>query len=270
VSRIVGAIVARDPGRHLRYCLDSLAWTDAQLVVLDSRTTDDSATVATDRGAQVVIRDFSTFPRQRNAALETIRDRGLGDWVMFLDHDERATSQLAIEARAVTNADGPTAPVGYWIPRRDFIWGRWIRHGGWWPDHQLRLLRVDRCHYDVKRDVHELVEMDGPSGQLVETMLHYNYDTLEQFLEKQRHYSRLEAQRLRRLNRGPRPWSPLLQSCREFHRRFVKLEGYRDGWRGFVLATLLGWYTARTYSDVLISAAGIRSEEGSRPGAKGQ
>jgi glycosyltransferase involved in cell wall biosynthesis len=244
--RVVGVIVARDEEAHLGPCLDSLAWTDARLVLLDSRTTDSSADVASARGADVLVRPFHSFPLQRNAALDLIQALRLGEWVIFVDADERATGSLASEVRRLIADTGADAPVGYWIPRRNFIWGGWIRHGGWSPDYQMRLLRVDWARYDEKRDVHELVDLSGRSGRLRETLIHYNYDTPGQFLRKQRHYARLDAQRLARQGVVPHVWTFVLQPMREFRRRFVVLRGYRDGWRGLALAVLLGLSAGET------------------------
>jgi glycosyltransferase involved in cell wall biosynthesis len=251
MTRIVGAVVARSEAQHLGPCLDSLEWTDSRLVLLDSRTTDDSAEVSEAHGAAVFVRKFESFPVQRNAGLEIIRSRRLGEWVIFLDADERAPGPLAAEATDLIRDPAPDSPVGFWIPRRNIIWGGWIRHGGWSPDYQLRLLKVDRASYDEDRDVHELVNLEGAAGYLREPLIHYNYDSVQQFIRKQRQYARLEAQHLARAGIVPRPWSVGLQPIREFRRRFVELSGYRDGWRGLTLAVLLGWYTAVTYARLM-------------------
>jgi (heptosyl)LPS beta-1,4-glucosyltransferase len=247
VNRIVGAVLARDESKHLGLCLDSLAWTDSQLVMLDARASRQSREVAQTHGAVVCVRTFESFPIQRNAVLEQVKTRDLGEWVIFLDPDERATHSLAAEATLRTGETAPRSPVGYWIPRRNIIWGGWIRHGGWSPDYQLRLLRVGRATYDESREVHELVRLDGAADYLREPLIHYNYDGLGQFIQKQRQYARLEARQLARAGLKPRPWALVLQPLREFRRRFIELGGYRDGWRGLALASLLGWYTALTY-----------------------
>lgn len=241
---ITGAIIARDEAAHLGACLDALAWTDALLVVLDGRTRDASADIARGRGARVSTRAFTSFPVQRNGALDLVET----PWVIFVDADERATPSLAREVRRRVAEEGTGAPVGYWIPRRNYIWGGWIRHGGWSPDYQMRLLRVDRVRFDESRDVHELAVLRGNEGHLAEPLLHYNYDRLDQFLAKQRAYVGLEARRLLRLGHRPRPRNFVLQPLREFRRRYVELDGYRDGWRGLALATLLAGYTAATYA----------------------
>lgn len=256
MTTITAAIIARDEERHLGSCLDALIWADERLVVLDDRTLDRSAEVAGERGARVETRTFKTFPAQRNAALGLVKT----DWVLFVDADERVTPALAEEVHDAISRDGANAPVGYWIPRRNFMWGGWVRHGGWSPDYQLRLLKVSVARYDEKRDVHELVKLDGGSGQLREALLHYNYDHIKQFIAKQRAYSTLEAERLSREAKIAKPQSFVLQPIREFRRRFVELEGYRDGFRGLTLATLTAWYTAVTYAK--LAAIGAQTERG--------
>lgn len=215
---------------------------------------DHTADVARSRGVPVVPKPFTSFPSLRNLALDLVET----PWVLFVDADERVTPALADEVRAVIGRQGADAPVGYWIPRRNFIWGGWIRHGGWSPDYQLRLLQVVRARYDEGRDVHELVQLNGDAGYLSEPFLHYNYDNLSQFLAKQRSYSSLEAIRLAREQVRARPHSFILQPLREARRRLVELEGFHDGWRGFTLAALLAWYCGVGY----VKLAGTRRDEG--------
>jgi glycosyltransferase involved in cell wall biosynthesis len=245
---IVGVVIARNEEHQLAHCLDSLGWTDANLVVLDNRTTDRSAIVAREHGADVVERRFVTFPCQRNAALEAVATAYPDSWVFFVDHDERATPALAAEIKQVVARGGPGSPVGYWVPRRNMIWGGWIRYGGWSPDYQLRLLKTGKVYFDENRDVHELAVLNGTAGHLCERLVHFNYDRLAQFLAKQELYSTLEAQRLRREGWTARPQNFVLQPWREFHRRYVELKGYKDGWRGLILSVLLAWYAAVTYA----------------------
>ena len=249
-ARLIAAIIARDEEAQLPGCLASIAWADERLVVLDARTVDQSAEVARRHGASVVVRGFTTFPSQRNAVLDLLAGTSRADWVLFVDADERTPPALASEIRMVVNRSGEDAPVGYWIPRRNYIWGGWVRHGGWSPDHQLRLLKPGSARYDEGVDVHEVVKLAGAAGTLVEPFLHYNYDRLDQFLRKQRQYASLEARRLARQGIRPRPHNFVLQPYREFRRRYLELDGKRDGWRGLALCSLLAWFTAVTYADL--------------------
>jgi glycosyltransferase involved in cell wall biosynthesis len=238
---LTAVVLARDEAANIERCLRALSWADDRLVVLDSATTDDTAALAAGLGARVVSRPLSNFADQRNAALELAG----GDWVLFVDADEVVSPQLAAEVQATLATAGEQA--GFWIPRRNYIRGRWVRHAGWYPDEQLRLLRRGRARYDERRLVHEVVRLAGPAGHLTEPLIHHNYVDLAHFRRKQARYAELEAAALRREGVCPRPWSVLLQPLREFCRRYVTLEGYKDGLLGAQLAALLAWTTCSTY-----------------------
>ena len=169
-----------------------------------------------------------------------IRIAGLGaEWVLFVDADERATPALAVEVRQVIGS-GPE--VGWWVPRHNFIVGKQVRYGGFYPDYQLRLLRVGRAQYDPNRPVHEIVRLDGSEGYLKGHLIHYNYDSWRQFHAKQQRYAAFEAQMLAQRGIRPRPHNFFLQPIREFRRRYLTLQGYRDGLHGLKLCALLAFY----------------------------
>jgi glycosyltransferase involved in cell wall biosynthesis len=228
------AVLTRNEARHIAACLATLGFAD--LVVLsDSFSDDGTVEIARAAGATVFQRPFDNFAGQRNATLDAVD----AEWVFFVDADERITPELAAEVRRVI-AERPE--VGWWVPRHNFIAGHQVRHGGFYPDYQLRLLRRGRARYDPDRPVHEVVLLDGPAGYLQNPMIHYNYATWAQFHAKQRRYARMESRILR--ERGVRPWPHkfVRQPLREFWRRYVTLEGYKDGWVGLKLAALLGFY----------------------------
>jgi len=229
--------------RHLGACLRGLAWAD-EVMILDGGSRDRTVAIAEAAGARVERRPFDDFAHQRQAALERAR----GDWVFFVDDDERVSDGLAAEVRAAAASESAAA---YWVPRRNYIWGRWIRGGGWFPDCQLRLLRRDRARYDLGGLVHEVARVDGPIGQLSCALVHYNYETVGQFLGKQRHYAALEARM--QIARGERGRARRLLSMplRELWRRYVRLDGRRDGRHGAALAALSALAAADTQRQIL-------------------
>lgn len=240
-TTVTAAVLARDEERNIERCLRALAWADERLVLVDAATTDDTAGRAEALGARVSSRLLESFATQRNAAI----DLAGSEWVLFVDADEVVSPELAAEVRQVSNEPGGV--VGFWIPRRNFICGQWVRHAGWHPDEQLRLLRRGQVRYDEARPVHEVALLDGPAGHLSEPLVHYNYSSLKQFRRKQDRYAEMEALRLRQQGVRPKPQNFLLQPLREFRRRYVILKGYRDGLLGFQLAALLAWSCFSTY-----------------------
>ncbi len=232
--QLAAIILTKDAAKHIGDCIATLGFAD-RIVVSDSYSTDGTVDLARAAGAEVTQRPFDNFAGQRNAAMDAVE----AEWIFFVDADERIPPELAAEVREVIAARDE---VGWWVPRHNFIAGRRARHGGFYPDYQLRLFRRDRARYDPARPVHEVVLLDGPSGELKNVMIHYNYDDWTQFHAKQRRYARLESAILRQ--RGVKPWPHkfIRQPLREFWRRYVRLKGYRDGWLGLKLAVLLGFY----------------------------
>jgi (heptosyl)LPS beta-1,4-glucosyltransferase len=237
---ITAAVIARDEEKLIQDCLGSLGWADEVLVLVDAATRDRTREIARASGARVAERAFDGFAAQRDAALRLAR----GEWVLFVDADERVPPALRNEVCARVAAPGGC--VGFWIPRHNVLMGRVVRHAGWWPDYQLRLLQRGHASYDPRRVVHEVPLLDGPAGYLSEPLVHFNYRHLAEFLDKQERYARLEAGRwLATYRRRPRLRSVLGQPLREFWRRYVSLEGYREGGLGLVVCLVLAWYAGK-------------------------
>ena len=237
---LTAAVIARDEEAALGGCLASLEFADERLVVVDAATRDRTREVAAASGARVVERAFDNFAAQRDAALAHAR----GDWVLFVDADERVTSALRDCVLATIAAPGDLR--GFWIPRHNLIMGRAIRHAGWFPDYQLRLLHRTSAHFDPRRPVHEVALVDGPLGYLPEPLVHLHYRSLGEFVRKQERYCALDARRWLDTFGCPRARTLVGQPAREFWRRYVVLQGFREGVLGLVLSALLAYYAGKT------------------------
>ncbi|MGC9520580.1 MAG: glycosyltransferase family 2 protein [Anaerolineae bacterium] len=237
-----GVILTLNEEKHIEACIDSLRWTD-KVVVLDSGSEDSTQQLAEMAGATVVVHPFENYAQQRNVALSRVRS----DWVLFVDADERATPELAVETRAVI-AERPE--TGWWIPRFNYIMGHRMRATGWYPDYQMRLLRRDAAHYDPARGVHELVKLAGDAGYMASHLIHYNYETLSQFWAKQRRYLQYDIDVLLASGAQPKFHSPYTQALRHMWWRFVTLEGWRDTVWGLLLSALMGYYELLKYREV--------------------
>jgi glycosyltransferase involved in cell wall biosynthesis len=229
-------IIARDEARHIGAAVESAVGIAEVVVLLDARTTDASAVVARAAGATVAFETWRGFPAQRNAALA----RCTTPWLLFLDADERITPELAAEIQQLL-ADTPTHDA-YRMPRHNIFFRHTVRGGGWYPDHQVRLLRVGRVQYDEQVSVHEITRVAGSTGQLHGHLLHLNIERFGELWHKQRRYALEEAQTLRRTGRRAR-WRNLVGApLREFYRRYIELGGYRDGWVGMVLCGTIAYF----------------------------
>ncbi len=247
------AIIARDEERYIGDAIRSAAALAGEtLVVLDPRTTDRTRAIAQANGARVVEEPFRSHAAQRNRALAHCR----GAWVLFLDADERLTSELAdeisrLERDGALSQVGPVDYQGYTIPRFNLYWGRRLHGGGWYPDRQLRLLRRGAAHYDEQRLIHELAEVEGPVGELRGHLLHINIESWAELRRKQYAYAIKEAETLYLVGTRARPRNLLLQPAREVWRRWWTWQGYRDGGLGLLLALTMGYYEAVKYRHLM-------------------
>lgn len=241
MTRLAAIILTYNEAQHVVACIESVRFAD-QIIVFDSFSTDQTPQLAERAGAQVIQHAFANYASQREAALNAVQ--GIDDWVLFVDADERVTEALAAEVRLAIER---LAVAGYRIPRDNYIFGRLTRGAGWFPDYQTRLLRVGAAHYDLSRQVHEVVILDGKEGTLQNPFIHYNYRDLPQFIEKQRRYTAYDARILYEQGVRPKPQNYLLQPLRQFWWRFVTLKGYQDGLHGLRLCLLMAWYELRKY-----------------------
>ncbi|MFW6115555.1 MAG: glycosyltransferase family 2 protein [Chloroflexota bacterium] len=219
-------------------CLESLAWADRR-VVFDCYSTDETITLARESGAQVLQHPFEDFAQFHNAAMERVS----GDWILFVDADERVTPDLAAEIQSVVAQDRPE--VLWWIPRHNYIFGRLTLSAGWYPDYQPRLLRHGRVRWE--RPVHEIALADGPQGYLEHPLVHHNYDDLADFRARQERYNQYDAQILLEEGVRPRPYTPYTQFVRHLWWRFVTLRGFREGFHGLRLSLLMAYYELKKY-----------------------
>lgn len=217
-------ICTKNEERNLEQCLKSVAWAD-DIVVLDSLSTDRTVSLARGLGARVVEREFDNFSAHKNWALDHIDFRH--DWILILDADERVTEALAREIAGVMQ--GTQEPAGYYISRQNFFAGKWIRHGGWFPDWNLRLLRRGRGRYEA-RLVHEHMLLNGPSGFLKNPLVHHDYKGIERYFERHNHYTSLEAVEASRILAAlaqPEVLPAKLRAQGPERRRFLKNLAYR-------------------------------------------
>jgi glycosyltransferase involved in cell wall biosynthesis len=178
-------IITLNEEANLPRTLESVKWAD-EIVVVDSGSTDRTCEIAESFRAKVFVEQWKGFAAQKNFALR----KATGDWILSLDADEEAEPALAQEIRELLNKN--PAETGFWIQRKNFFLGRWMRHGGFYPDPKLRLFRRGAGAFE-ERLVHEDVRIQGTTAKLRNHLLHHAYPTLESYLEHMNRYSSLGA-----------------------------------------------------------------------------
>ena len=239
---LTGIILTLNEEHHIADCVTSVRLVTDDVLVFDSGSTDHTIELAEQARARVMRHPFEDYSAQRNAALDAVSS----EWVLFVDADERVTPELAAEIKQ--HLGEPER--GWWIPRHNYIFGKLTDAAGWWPDYQLRVLHRASARYDPSRPVHEIVHLDGETGTLSSPLIHYNYETIDQFHRKQQSYTDFEARR--RYAEGLRPkfysfgWLPF----KHFLYRFFKLGGWRLGLHGLRLSLLMARYEFETWRRV--------------------
>lgn len=222
-------VITRNEARNLDDCLQSLHGLVDQIVVVDSQSTDDTVAIAQRHGAVVSQpADWPGFGPQKNRAL----DLATCDWVLSIDADERVTPELAQELKTVLQQPALTA---YDIPRLSMYCGRFMRHGGWYPDLVLRLFRRDAGRFSNDL-VHERFVPTGPVGQLKAHLLHYSFTNFSQVLDKVDRYSTASAQQLYARGKRATLRKAVGHGLWAFFRTYVLKAAFLDGAQGFALA----------------------------------
>jgi len=256
-------IPALNEARNLPRCLDHLTWAD-EVVVVDSGSQDDTQKIADAYGAAVVQFKWNgLWPKKKNWALANVPFKH--EWVLIVDADEWITPELADEIeQAVKN----TEHVGYYINRKFIFMGGWIKHCGYYPSWNLRLIRHGCGQYEQLTDigdtssgdneVHEHITPTGPVAHLKNDMLHFAFPTIHTFMEKHNRYSNWEAavqynsrlsdsasigtklsgrRRLKNLSR----YMPMRSALRFFY-SYILRGGILDGRPGYIFCRLLAMY----------------------------
>lgn len=230
--KLTVVILTLNEAQNIADCIESMRWAD-EIVVFDSYSEDGTCEIAEQAGAIVKQSKFENYAQQRNAALDAVE----ADWVFFVDADERGTAEVAAEIRHVI-ANRPER--GWFVPRHNYIFGKLTLGAGWFPDYQARLFEHGKVRY--KRPVHEVADVNGEEGYLVNPLVHLNYQSVAQFHRKQVAYAQHEATVLREQGVRPKIYTPYTQALRQFWWRFVTLKGYQDGWHGLRLSGYMGYY----------------------------
>lgn len=220
---------------------------DGEVVIVDSGSTDRTAEIARRFDAKFFIEPWKGFAAQKNSAIE----KAGGDWVLSLDADEEVGPELAMEiARVITAAGDSPATVAFSVPRKNLFLGRWIRHGGYWPDRKVRLFRRGAAQF-AGRLVHE--DLSLAPGQQVRTLnhplVHHAYPALYSYIDHMNRYSSLGAQMA-----GPRAFNPINIFVRPrltFFYNYIFRLGFLDGREGLLLhlyhSTYVSWKYAKAW-----------------------
>jgi glycosyltransferase involved in cell wall biosynthesis len=230
-------ILALNEEKNLKACLESVSRLASEIIVgVDDQTTDKTFEVAKDMATKVFkIKHVELFHVNKQKVVSNASQ----PWVLWLDADERLDDELEDEIRVVVSKNQTT---GYLIPRKNFIFGKWIKHSQfWYPDYQLRLWKKGKVSWPCE-SIHEDPVIEGKTQKLQGHLIHRNYTSVDQYLRKLMQYTSLDAKK--RFKEFKPPYKSLMISrpIEDFIKHFVSMKGYRDGLHGLVLSLLQAFY----------------------------
>ena len=267
-------IITFNEEHNLPRTLESVKWAD-EIVVVDSCSTDRTVEIAKSYGAKVWVEPWKGFAAQKNSALE----KASCDWILSLDADEEVSAELGGEIRWVLSSmeewskngmpvDNDTSAKelrdrglrygfdeddlnGYFIPRRNYFLGRFIRHGGFYPDAKLRLFRRGAAKFEA-RLVHEDAQLNGVDGTLKADLLHHAYPTLSGYIEHMNRYSSLSAEMTKQKGKSGFSFVNIVaRPMLTFGYNYVFRLGFLDGREGLLLhlyhAAYVSWKYAKLW-----------------------
>jgi glycosyltransferase involved in cell wall biosynthesis len=228
-SDVTAVIAAHDESANIEACIASVDWA-REVIVVENDSLDDTIDRARGAGATVISPKFTTIGVARNNAIERVKT----PWVLVVDADERCTPELAAEITQLL--ERPVTHAAFRIPRRNFFLGKEIRHGGWGADRPIRLFKRE-LRYNANL-VHEHVDVIGETGELRNALMHYTYNSLDQYFEKFNRYSRSWAEQNFARGRRGSAAAVVFKPPARFVSMYLLRGGFLDGAHGLVLACL--------------------------------
>jgi glycosyltransferase involved in cell wall biosynthesis len=239
------ALICRDEEVNLPAWLEAVRPFADEVVAVDSGSRDRTVQILRAAGARVEEHPWQGYGAQRNLAASLCQ----GEWILFLDADERPDPELAAALTRLKQAP-PADTAGWELAYKVFFFGHFLRHGGFFPEYHLRLCRRGRGRWR-EREVHERLEVDGPVGRLPGYVHHHSYRDLGEYLRRMDRYSLEAARQLLAQGRRANPWTAWAHGAWTFlHRYFLRL-GLLDGWPGYLAARLEALYTFTKYARLL-------------------
>ena len=244
MNKVSAILTTLNEERNIDRCLSSVQWAD-EIVVVDSFSTDRTIEYVRKYTDRVFQHEYPGSSRQVERAIQYATN----EWILYIDADEEVSAYLATQAQEILKS--PTDVVGYEILRKPSAFGKWIEHGGWFPDYQFRLFRKD-SYYADHQEVHGGFNTRGKKGRIEGILYHHTYETIYSYVEKMNDYTSLQVTNKLKSNPSllPKRHNLILSPLSHFLRMFFSKKGYKDGFHGFVLAMLDATYTLLLYAKI--------------------
>jgi len=217
----------------------------SEIIVIDNESTDNTVKICQKYTSKIF--SHKNYPLILNKSKNYGFSKASGDWILSLDADERVSPELAKEiSEILTNNE----IVGYWFPRKNIVFGKALEHGIWYPDKQLRLFKKGHGKFPEKHN-HEYLQVDGETADLKSHLIHENYQTISQFVNKLNNsYTGSEAENFIESGKKIYWYDAIRMPTSDFILNFFRRQSYKDGLHGLVLSLLQAFYALIVFAKV--------------------
>jgi glycosyltransferase involved in cell wall biosynthesis len=240
MNKLSVIIITRNEEKNIRRCLESIRWAD-EIIVVDTFSNDKTVAICREFTDKVFQEKWSGYGPQKNFCASKAKNR----WVLNVDADEIISLECAAAVQELLLSE-PKFSL-YRFPRKNFIADRWVRYAGWYPDLISRLYDKNRVSFSESM-VHERLIPDESAGVIDHPILHYSFDGLEDYVERQNRYSSLYAEGKKKLG-WEANWRHLyLRPVWAFVKTYFIKQGFKEGFLGIFLALAIMFYTYLKYA----------------------
>lgn len=227
--------------KTIRATLESVKWAD-EILAVDSFSTDKTLETLKEYGVRILQHEYLNSAKQKNWAIPQCSH----DWILIMDTDEILETGMKEEIQDILQKNDPNIQA-YKIPRKNFVYGKWIKYSGLYPDYQTRLFRNGKAVYQ-EREVHAHMIVKGNIRTLGHHFLHNGFKGLQDWLLKTERYTRYEADELMKNKHSFSYIRLLIYPPVIFFRNYFIYLGFLEGYRGLLLATLDSFYYFLVYA----------------------
>ncbi len=242
--KISATIIVYNEEHNIADVCGTLDWAD-EIVIVDSDSTDRTVEIASKYTDKIFNREFRGYRDKHEFA----DSKTTGDWIFWIDADERVTPELRASIENLRKLPEDKLADGYRIARKTYFLDRWIRHCGWYPDFQMRLYRKEKSFWDGIAP-HQVAHVKGRVETLTGEFIHYTKSSLTEYHNVVERYATLSAEHLAGKGETPGTFGILGRSLGAFLRTYILKQGFRDGTAGMIIACFSAYGVFLRYSKI--------------------
>ena len=240
--KISAIVITFNEEENIKDCLESVKWAD-EIIVVDSKSSDETIEIARSYTDKVFSVEMQNVTEKRKFSV----DKAANDWILFVDADERISKELGEE---ILELKPPNDTAGYFLNRKNFYLGKWIKHCGIYPDYHIRLFNRKKAAVN-DRIIHEGIEVKGKTLQLIGALLHYPVRNISGMVDKVNYYSTMESQEHFNNGRKISKAGAFAHAIATFLVMYFSRKGFMDKLAGFYISLSYSVTTFMTYLKLL-------------------